>query len=34
MVNNKQKELNKIIENCINCCITQEDTDQVIKERS
>lgn len=33
MANNKQKELNKIIENCISCCITQEGTDQVIKEK-
>ena len=33
MANNKQKELNKIIENCISCCITQEGTDQVIREK-
>ena len=33
MANNKQKELNKIIENCISCCITQEGTDQVVKEK-
>ena len=33
MVNNKQNELNKIIENCISCCITQEGTDQVVKEK-
>ena len=33
MANNKQKELNKIIENCIRCCITQEGTNQVVKEK-
>ena len=33
MYNNKQKELNKIIDNCISCCITQEGTDQVVKEK-
>ena len=33
MANNKQKELNKIIDNCISCCITQEGTDQVVKEK-
>ena len=33
MANNKQNELNKIIENCISCCITQEGTDQVVKEK-
>lgn len=33
MANNKQKELNKILENCISCCITQEGTDQVVKEK-
>ena len=33
MANNKQNELNKIIQNCISCCITQEGTDQVIKEK-
>ena len=33
MANNKQKELNKIIQNCISCCITQEGTDQVVKEK-
>ena len=33
MANNKQKELNKIIENCISCCITQEGTDRVVKEK-
>lgn len=33
MANNKQKELNKIIENCISCCITKEGTDQVVKEK-
>lgn len=33
MANNKQKELNKIIDNWISCCITQEGTDQVIKEK-
>ena len=33
MANNKQNELNKIIENCISCCITQEGTNQVVKEK-
>ena len=33
MANNKQKELNKIIDNCISCCINQEGTDQVVKEK-
>ena len=33
MANNKQNELNKIIDNCISCCITQEGTDQVVKEK-
>lgn len=33
MANNKQKELNKIIENCISCCITKEGTNQVVKEK-
>lgn len=33
MANNKQKELNKIIENCIRCCITKEGTDRVVKEK-
>ena len=33
MANNKQNELNKIIDNCISCCINQEGTDQVIKEK-
>ena len=33
MVNNKQKELNKIIDNCISCCITKEGTNQVVKEK-
>ena len=33
MANNKQNELNKIIENCISCCINQEGTDQVVKEK-
>ena len=33
MANNKQKELNKIIENCISCCITQEGTNRVVKEK-
>ena len=33
MANNKQKELNKIIDNCISCCITQEGTNQVVKEK-
>ena len=33
MANNKKKELNKIIENCISCCINQEGTDQVVKEK-
>ena len=33
MANNKQNELNKILENCISCCITQEGTDQVVKEK-
>lgn len=33
MANNKQRELNKIIENCISCCITKEGTDQVVKEK-
>ena len=33
MANNKQKELNKIIDNCISCCITQEGTDKVVKEK-
>ena len=33
MANNKQKELNKIIENCISCCITKEGTDRVVKEK-
>ena len=33
MANNKQMELNKIIENCISCCITKEGTDQVVKEK-
>lgn len=33
MVNNKQKELNKILENCISCCITKEGTAQVVKEK-
>lgn len=33
MANNKQKELNKIIDNCISCCITKEGTDQVVKEK-
>ena len=33
MANNKQNELNKIIENCISCCITKEGTDQVVKEK-
>ena len=33
MANNTQKELDKIIENCISCCITQEGTDQVVKEK-
>lgn len=32
MANNKQKELNKIIDNCISCCITQEGT-KVVKEK-
>ena len=33
MANNKQNELNKIIDNCISCCINQEGTDQVVKEK-
>ena len=33
MANNKQNELNKIIENCISCCITQEGTNLVVKEK-
>ncbi len=33
MVNNKQKELNKIIDNCISCCITKEGTNKVVKEK-
>ena len=33
MANNKQNELNKIIENCISCCTTQEGTKQVVKEK-
>ena len=33
MANNKQNELNKIIENCISCCITQEGTNQIVKEK-
>ena len=33
MANNKQNELNKIIENCISCCITQEVTNRVVKEK-
>ena len=33
MANNKQNELNKIIDNCISCCITQEGTDHVVKEK-
>ena len=33
MANNKQKELNKIIDNCISCCITKEGTNKVVKEK-
>ena len=33
MANNKQKELNKILENCISCCITKEGTNKVVKEK-
>ena len=33
MANNKQNELNKIIDNCISCCITQEGTNLVVKEK-
>ena len=33
MVNNKQKELNKIIDNCISCCITREATNKIVKEK-
>ena len=33
MANNKQKEPNKIIENCISCCITKEGTNQIVKEK-
>ena len=33
MANNKQKELNNIIDNCISCCITQEGTNHVFKEK-
>ena len=33
MANNKQKELNNTIENCISCGITQEGTNLVVKEK-
>lgn len=33
MANNKQKELNRIIDNCISCCIIKDGTNQVVKNK-
>lgn len=33
MANNKQKELNRIINNCISCCIIKDGTNQIVKNK-
>lgn len=33
MANNKQKELNRIIDNCISCCIINDEDNQFGSEK-